>query len=227
MENRWKVDYDEILGIIPAIWSDSQDEFWLQKVWDILNEAGMLFYDSEYDHLRIKLFAISAAAIYLDFNGIVFEEYGYYDTLHEQTMDYGLFDEKEIVYLYARLTQEDYPDSLSEALFEMENKVRPQLMHALLKKLSIAEICMGLYYTVQDYNLDTDEDDDYYDGDDEYDDEKSAAWEPESQIGEDFYTYNGFWNLITNQTNDMIDAARHDLLPAYEWIDDGAYQILE
>lgn len=31
MENRWKVDYDEILGIIPAIWSDSQDEFWLQK----------------------------------------------------------------------------------------------------------------------------------------------------------------------------------------------------
>ena len=190
---------------------------WMAKVWEILEKKGCTTYETQTE-LQIYMMAVSAAAIYLDYNHIVFDEIEYYETLYWNLEE--LMSENEIFFLYGRIQTDDPPESATDALSVLENDNRADLMEILTQEMVLADIALGLYYTVRTPYFCTPQDE-YQDEDDEDDEE---AFEDVS--GQQIDTYEGYWKMIQENREDLIWGADfQDLMAGYEWLNENAYQI--
>ena len=58
-----KVEFDEIKGLTPNIWTEGREWMWMAKVWEILEKKGRTTYKTQTEKLQIYMMAVSAAAI--------------------------------------------------------------------------------------------------------------------------------------------------------------------
>lgn len=64
-----KVEFDEIKGLTPSIWTEGREWMWMAKVWEILEKKGLTTYETQTEKLQVYMRAVSAAAVYLATNG--------------------------------------------------------------------------------------------------------------------------------------------------------------
>ena len=211
-----KVEFDEIKGLTPSIWTEGREWMWMAKVWEILEKKGLTMYETQTEKLQIYMRAVSAAAIYLDYIHIVFDEIEYYETLYWNITE--IMSENELFFLYGRARTDDPPESATDVLNVLDSHGRADLMEILTQEMSLADISLGLYYTgVDPYCYDYEDDDDDDEDSDDHDEEK----EPRP-----FDTYDGYWKLITESTASLIEIAEFpDLMAGYEWLNENAYQM--
>lgn len=206
-----KVEFDEIKGLTPSIWTEGREWMWMAKVWEILEKKGLTTYETQTEKLQIYMLAVSAAAIYIDYNNKVFDDIDHYETLYWDLEE--LMSENELFFLYGRVRTDDPPESATDVLNVLDNDNRADLMEILTQEMSLADIALGLYYTgVTPYSYDY--------GDDEDDDQEEEK-EPRP-----FDTYEGYWKMIAENTASLIEIAGFsDLMAGYEWLNENAYQI--
>ena len=222
-----KVEFDEIKDLPPRIWTESRVQMWMAKVWEILEKKGRTVYETRTEQLQIYMLAVSASAIYLDYNHIVFDEVEYYESLYEN-LD-ALMSENEIFFLYGRIQTDDPPESARDALSVLERDSRANLMEILRQEMSTADIAVGLYYTVCTpyFCLPRDESPYIYvyageDEDDEDDEEDKEAEMRRRQLD----TYDGYWKMIREKQKDLIeDADFCTLMAGHDWLNEHAYPI--
>lgn len=222
-----KVEFDEIKDLPPRIWTESRVQMWMAKVWEILEKKGRTVYETRTEQLQIYMLAVSASAIYLDYNHIVFDEVEYYESLYEN-LD-ALMSENEIFFLYGRIQTDDPPESARDALSVLERDSRANLMEILRQEMSTADIAVGLYYTVCTpyFCLPRDESPYIYvyageDEDDEDDEEDKEAEMRRRQLD----TYDGYWKMIREKQKDLIeDADFCNLMAGHDWLNENAYPI--
>lgn len=206
-----KVEFDAIKGLTPHIWTEGREWMWMAKVWEILEKKGRTTYETQTEKLQIYMLAVSAAAIYIDYNNKVFDDIDHYETLYWNIEK--LMSENELFFLYGRVRTDDPPESATDVLNVLDNDNRADLMEILTQEMSLADIALGLYYTgVTPYS--------YNYGDDEDDDQEEEK-EPRP-----FDTYEGYWKMIAENTASLIEIAGFsDLMAGYEWLNENAYQI--
>lgn len=206
-----KVEFDAIKGLTPHIWTKGREWMWMAKVWEILEKKGRTTYETQTEKLQIYMLAVSAAAIYIDYNNKVFDDIDHYETLYWDLEE--LMSENELFFLYGRVRTDDSPESATDVLNVLDNDNRADLMEILTQEMSLADIALGLYYTgVTPYSYDY--------GDDEDDDQEEEK-EPRP-----FDTYEGYWKMIAENTASLIEIAGFsDLMAGYEWLNENAYQI--
>lgn len=206
-----KVEFDAIKGLTPHIWTEGREWMWMAKVWEILEKKGRTTYETQTEKLQIYMLAVSAAAIYIDYNNKVFDDIDHYETLYWNIEK--LMSENELFFLYGRVRTDDPPESATDVLNVLDNDNRADLMEILTQEMSLADIALGLYYTgVTPYSYDY--------GDDEDDDQEEEK-EPRP-----FDTYDGYWKMITESMASLIEIAEFpDLMAGYEWLNENAYQI--
>lgn len=206
-----KVDFDDIKGLTPNVWTEGREWMWMAKVWEIFEKKGLTTYETQTEKLQIYMRAVSAAAIYLDYIHIVFDEIEYYETLYWNITE--IMSENELFFLYGRVRTDDPPESATDVLNVLDSHGRADLMEILMQEMSLADIALGLYYTgVDPYSCDYGDDED-----DDQDEEKELR---------PFATYDGYWKLITESTASLIEIAEFpDLMAGYEWLNENAYQI--
>lgn len=206
-----KVEFDAIKGLTPHIWTEGREWMWMAKVWEILEKKGRTTYETQTEKLQIYMLAVSAAAIYIDYNNKVFDDIDHYETLYWNIEK--LMSENELFFLYGRVRTDDPPESATDVLNVLDNDNRADLMEILTQEMSLADIALGLYYTgVTPYSYDY--------GDDEDDDQEEEK-EPRP-----FDTYEGYWKMIAENTASLIEIAGFsDLMAGYEWLNENAYQI--
>ena len=211
-----KVEFGAIKGLTPHIWTEGREWMWMAKVWEILEKKGLTTYETQTEKLQIYMRAVSAAAIYLDYIHIVFDEIEYYETLYWNITE--IMSENELFFLYGRVRTDDPPGAATDVLNVLDSHGRADLMEILTQEMSLADISLGLYYTgVDPYCYDYDDDDDDDEDSDDHDEEK----EPRP-----FDTYDGYWKLITESTASLIEIAEFpDLMAGYEWLNENAYQM--
>lgn len=211
-----KVEFDAIKGLTPHIWTKGREWMWMAKAWEILEKKGLTMYETQTEKLQIYMRAVSAAAIYLDYIHIVFDEIEYYETLYWNITE--IMSENELFFLYGRARTDDPPESATDVLNVLDSHGRADLMEILTQEMSLADISLGLYYTgVDPYCYDYEDDDDDDEDSDDHDEEK----EPRP-----FDTYDGYWKLITESTASLIEIAEFpDLMAGYEWLNENAYQM--
>lgn len=213
-----KVDFNDIKVVTPNIWTEGREWMWMAKVWEILEKKGRTTYETKTEKLQIYMLAVSAAAIYIDYNNKVFDDIGHYETLYWNLEE--LMSDNEIFFLYGRLRNEDLPRSATDALTTLESDSRADLMKILTHEMSLEDIALGLYYsgvTPYFYVDEDEEDDDEDDEDDEDDDETKLR---------PFDTYDGYWKMISESTASLIEIAEFpDLMAGYEWLNENAYQV--
>lgn len=211
-----KVEFDAIKGLTPHIWTEGREWMWMAKAWEILEKKGLTMYETQTEKLQIYMRAVSAAAIYLDYIHIVFDEIEYYETLYWNITE--IMSENELFFLYGRARTDDPPESATDVLNVLDSHGRADLMEILTQEMSLADISLGLYYTgVDPYCYDYEDDDDDDEDSDDHDEEK----EPRP-----FDTYDGYWKLITESTASLIEIAEFpDLMAGYEWLNENAYQM--
>ena len=211
-----KVEFGAIKGLTPHIWTEGREWMWMAKVWEILEKKGLTMYETQTEKLQIYMRAVSAAAIYLDYIHIVFDEIEYYETLYWNITE--IMSENELFFLYGRARTDDPPESATDVLNVLDSHGRADLMEILTQEMSLADISLGLYYTgVDPYCYDYEDDDDDDEDSDDHDEEK----EPRP-----FDTYDGYWKLITESTASLIEIAEFpDLMAGYEWLNENAYQM--
>lgn len=209
-----KVEFDAIKGLTPHIWTEGREWMWMAKVWEILEKKGRTTYETQTEKLQIYMLAVSAAAIYIDYNNKVFDDIDHYETLYWNIEK--LMSENELFFLYGRVRTDDPPESATDVLNVLDNDNRADLMEILTQEMSLADIALGLYYTgVTPYSYDCGDDED--DEDDDQEEEK----EPRP-----FDTYDGYWKMITESMASLIEIAEFpDLMAGYEWLNENAYQI--
>ena len=206
-----KVEFDAIKDLTPHIWTEGREWMWMAKVWEILEKKGRTTYETQTEKLQIYMLAVSAAAIYIDYNNKVFDDIDHYETLYWNIEK--LMSENELFFLYGRVRTDDPPESATDVLNVLDNNNRADLMEILTQEMSLADIALGLYYTGGDpYSYDY--------GDDEDDDQEEEK-EPRP-----FDTYEGYWKMITESMASLIEIAEFpDLMVGYEWLNENAYQI--
>lgn len=206
-----KVEFDAIKGLTPHIWTEGREWMWMAKVWEILEKKGRTTYETQTEKLQIYMLAVSAAAIYIDYNNKVFDDIDHYETLYWNIEK--LMSENELFFLYGRVRTDDPPESATDVLNVLDNDNRADLMEILTQEMSLADIALGLYYTgVDPYSCDYGDDED-----DDQDEEKELR---------PFATYDGYWKLITESTASLIEIAEFpNLMAGYEWLNENAYQI--
>ncbi len=206
-----KVEFDAIKDLTPHIWTEGREWMWMAKVWEILEKKGRTTYETQTEKLQIYMLAVSAAAIYIDYNNKVFDDIDHYETLYWNIEK--LMSENELFFLYGRVRTDDPPESATDVLNVLDNNNRADLMEILTQEMSLADIALGLYYTGGDpYSYDY--------GDDEDDDQEEEK-EPRP-----FDTYEGYWKMITESMASLIEIAEFpDLMAGYEWLNENAYQI--
>ena len=211
-----KVEFGAIKGLTPHIWTEGREWMWMAKAWEILEKKGLTMYETQTEKLQIYMRAVSAAAIYLDYIHIVFDEIEYYETLYWNITE--IMSENELFFLYGRARTDDPPESATDVLNVLDSHGRADLMEILTQEMSLADISLGLYYTgVDPYCYDYEDDDDDDEDSDDHDEEK----EPRQ-----FDTYDGYWKLITESTASLIEIAEFpDLMAGYEWLNENAYQM--
>lgn len=211
-----KVEFDEIKGLTPNIWMEGREWMWMAKVWEILEKKGCTTYETQAEKLQIYMMAVSAAAIYIDYNNKVFDDIGHYETLYGNLEK--LMSDNEIFFLYGRLRDEDLPRSATDALTTLESDSRADLMEILTHEMSLEDIALGLYYSgITPYF--------YVDEDDKDDDKDDDGHDEEKKI-RPFDTYGGYWKMISESTTSLIEIAEFpDLMTGYEWLNENAYQI--
>ena len=64
-----KVEFDEIKGLTPSIWTEGREWMWMAKVWEIFEKKGLTTYETQTEKLQVYMRAVSAAAVYLATNG--------------------------------------------------------------------------------------------------------------------------------------------------------------
>ena len=206
-----KVEFDEIKCLTPDIWVEGREWMWMAKVWEILEKKGCTTYETQTEKLQIYMLAVSAAAIYIDYNNKVFDDIDHYETLYWNIEK--LMSENELFFLYGRVRTDDPPESATDVLNILDSYGRADLMEILTQEMSLADIALGLYYTgVDPYSYDYGDDED-----DDQDEEKELR---------PFATYVGYWKLITESTASLIEIAEFpDLMAGYEWLNENAYQM--
>ena len=209
-----KVEFDEIKCQTPDIWVEGREWMWMAKVWEILEKKGCTTYETQTEKLQIYMLAVSAAAIYIDYNNKVFDDIDHYETLYWNIEK--LMSENELFFLYGRVRTDDPPESATDVLNVLDNDNRADLMEILTQEMSLADIALGLYYTgVTPYSYD------YGDDEDDEDDDQEEEKEPRP-----FDTYDGYWKMITESMASLIEIAEFpDLMAGYEWLNENAYQI--
>lgn len=209
-----KVEFDAIKGLTPHIWTEGREWMWMAKVWEILEKKGRTTYETQTEKLQIYMLAVSAAAIYIDYNNKVFDDIDHYETLYWNIEK--LMSENELFFLYGRVRTDDPPESATDVLNVLDNDNRADLMEILTQEMSLADIALGLYYTgVTPYSYD------YGDDEDDEDDDQEEEKEPRP-----FDTYDGYWKMITESMASLIEIAEFpDLMAGYEWLNENAYQI--
>lgn len=209
-----KVEFDAIKGLTPDIWMEGREWMWMAKVWEILEKNGRTTYETQAEKLQTYMMAVSAAAIYIDYNNKVFDDIGHYETLYGNLEK--LMSDNEIFFLYGRLRDEDSPRSATDALTTLESDSRADLMEILTQEMVLADIALGLYYTGRTPYFCRPQD--------EYQDEDDEAIE--DVRGQQIDTYEGYWKMIQENREDLIWGADfQDLMAGYEWIDNNAYPI--
>lgn len=211
-----KVEFGAIKGLTPHIWTEGREWMWMAKAWEILEKKGLTMYETQTEKLQIYMRAVSAAAIYLDYIHIVFDEIEYYETLYWNITE--IMSENELFFLYGRARTDDPPESATDVLNVLDSHGRADLMEILTQEMSLADISLGLYYTgVDPYCYDYEDDDDDDEDSDDHDEEKESR---------PFDTYDGYWKLITESTASLIEIAEFpDLMAGYEWLNENAYQM--
>lgn len=209
-----KVEFDAIKGLTPHVWTEGREWMWMAKVWEILEKKGRTTYETQTEKLQIYMLAVSAAAIYIDYNNKVFDDIDHYETLYWNIEK--LMSENELFFLYGRVRTDDPPESAADVLNVLDNDNRADLMEILTQEMSLADIALGLYYTgVTSYSYD------YGDDEDDEDDDQEEKKEPRP-----FDTYDGYWKMITESMASLIEIAEFpDLMAGYEWLNENAYQI--
>ena len=209
-----KVEFDAIKGLTPHIWTEGREWMWMAKVWEILEKKGRTTYETQTEKLQIYMLAVSAAAIYIDYNNKVFDDIDHYETLYWNIEK--LMSENELFFLYGRVRTDDPPESATDVLNVLDNDNRADLMEILTQEMSLADIALGLYYTgVTPYSYD------YGDDEDDEDDDQEEEKEPRP-----FDTYDGYWKMITESMASLIEIAEFpDLMAGYEWLNENVYQI--
>lgn len=209
-----KVEFDAIKDLTPHIWTEGREWMWMAKVWEILEKKGRTTYETQTEKLQIYMLAVSAAAIYIDYNNKVFDDIDHYETLYWNIEK--LMSENELFFLYGRVRTDDPPESATDVLNVLDNDNRADLMEILTQEMSLADIALGLYYTgVTPYSYD------YGDDEDDEDDDQEEEKEPRP-----FDTYDGYWKMITESMASLIEIAEFpDLMAGYEWLNENAYQI--
>ena len=209
-----KVEFDEIKCLTPDIWVEGREWMWMGKVWEILEKKGCTTYETQTEKLQIYMLAVSAAAIYIDYNNKVFDDIDHYETLYWNIEK--LMSENELFFLYGRVRTDDPPESATDVLNVLDNDNRADLMEILTQEMSLADIALGLYYTgVTPYSYD------YGDDEDDEDDDQEEEKEPRP-----FDTYDGYWKMITESMASLIEIAEFpDLMAGYEWLNENVYQI--
>ena len=209
-----KVEFGAIKGLTPHIWTEGREWMWMAKVWEILEKKGCTTYETQTEKLQIYMLAVSAAAIYIDYNNKVFDDIDHYETLYWNIEK--LMSENELFFLYGRVLTDDPPESATDVLNVLDNDNRADLMEILTQEMSLADIALGLYYTgVTPYSYD------YGDDEDDEDDDQEEEKEPRP-----FDTYDGYWKMITESMASLIEIAEFpDLMAGYEWLNENAYQI--
>lgn len=209
-----KVEFDEIKCLTPDIWVEGREWMWMAKVWEILEKKGCTTYETQTEKLQIYMLAVSAAAIYIDYNNKVFDDIDHYETLYWNIEK--LMSENELFFLYGRVRTDDPPESATDVLNVLDNDNRADLMEILTQEMSLADIALGLYYTgVTPYSYD------YGDDEDDEDDDQEEEKEPRP-----FDTYDGYWKMITESMASLIEIAEFpDLMAGYEWLNENVYQI--
>ena len=209
-----KVEFDEIKCLTPDIWVEGREWMWMAKVWEILEKKGCTTYETQTEKLQIYMLAVSAAAIYIDYNNKVFDDIDHYETLYWNIEK--LMSENELFFLYGRVRTDDPPESATDVLNVLDNDNRADLMEILTQEMSLADIALGLYYTgVTPYSYD------YGDDEDDEDDDQEEEKEPRP-----FETYDGYWKMITESMASLIEIAEFpDLMVGYEWLNENVYQI--
>ncbi len=211
-----KVEFDAIKGLTPHIWTEGREWMWMAKVWEILEKKGRTTYETQTEKLQIYMLAVSAAAIYIDYNNKVFDDIDHYETLYWNIEK--LMSENELFFLYGRVRTDDPPESATDVLNVLDSHGRADLMEILTQEMSLADIALGLYYTgVNPYCYDYEDDDDDDEDSDDHDEEKESR---------PFDTYDGYWKMISESTASLIEIAEFpDLMAGYEWLNENAYQI--
>ena len=209
-----KVEFDEIKCLTPDIWVEGREWMCMAKVWEILEKKGCTTYETQTEKLQIYMLAVSAAAIYIDYNNKVFDDIDHYETLYWNIEK--LMSENELFFLYGRVRTDDPPESATDVLNVLDNDNRADLMEILTQEMSLADIALGLYYTgVTPYSYD------YGDDEDDEDDDQEEEKEPRP-----FDTYDGYWKMITESMASLIEIAEFpDLMAGYEWLNENVYQI--
>ena len=209
-----KVEFDAIKDLTPHIWTEGREWMWMAKVWEILEKKGRTTYETQTEKLQIYMLAVSAAAIYIDYNNKVFDDIDHYETLYWNIEK--LMSENELFFLYGRVRTDDPPESATDVLNVLDNDNRADLMEILTQEMSLADIALGLYYTgVTPYSYD------YGDDEDDEDDDQEEEKEPRP-----FDTYDGYWKMITESMASLIEIAEFpDLMAGYEWLNENVYQI--
>lgn len=209
-----KVEFDAIKGLTPHIWTEGREWMWMAKVWEILEKKGRTTYETQTEKLQVYMLAVSAAAIYIDYNNKVFDDIDHYETLYWNIEK--LMSENELFFLYGRVRTDDPPESATDVLNVLDNDNRADLMEILTQEMSLADIALGLYYTgVTPYSYD------YGDDEDDEDDDQEEEKEPRP-----FDTYDGYWKMITESMASLIEIAEFpDLMAGYEWLNENVYQI--
>ena len=209
-----KVEFDEIKCLTPDIWVEGREWMWMAKVWEILEKKGRTTYETQTEKLQVYMLAVSAAAIYIDYNNKVFDDIDHYETLYWNIEK--LMSENELFFLYGRVRTDDPPESATDVLNVLDNDNRADLMEILTQEMSLADIALGLYYTgVTPYSYD------YGDDEDDEDDDQEEEKEPRP-----FGTYDGYWKMITESMASLIEIAEFpDLMAGYEWLNENVYQI--
>ena len=164
---------------------------------------------------KIALRAMTLAMIYIDFCKIALDESHWYEDILETFRDDVIDDDDgDMGFLYARLSEEETYPGFKEAVLKLTDTERPKILKILHKEMDNAKICLGMYCTAiaDDSYLCCDEK--CYDDDEDYD---------ENDILLNIKSYDSYWNSIDKNFHEIIDAEFYNLMPGYEWLEEGAY----
>ena len=205
---------DEIFKYIPSIWVDGREYMWFQKAWEILARNKMTSYNNFVEHGKVVLRAITLAMIYIDFCKVTLDESHWYEDIYETFKDdFVDDDEGNMGFLYARLSKEKVYPGFKESVLELTDVERPNILKILNTEMNTAKICLGMYCTAVDG-------DSYLCCGEKY-------YEDEDDILLDIESYNSYWNSIDKNFHEIINAEFDNLMPGYEWLEEGAYRITD
>lgn len=208
------VDFDEISSIVPSIWTFGHEQFWFERAWKILEKQKMTSYSNFIEKGKVFIRATTLAMIYLDFCQKACEEKSYYDDLFETFKTDFICEEDEFGldafgFLYARLSEEKFYQGFKNAICELTDNERQNILKILQTEMSLGEIAVGMYCTAI------------------YKDDFSLSEDEEDVVLLDPTSYETYWKSINNNLHDLIDEYFYNLAPAYEWLDNGAERIAD